>query len=95
MKLGIYTASVGAEDRWRKMQQRGLLAHILFDTLIAASVGAMSEIFRAFIHQIDVPLSIGLILAGAGGSGFVGLLFAVFSWRSAKKKAEKARELDA
>jgi hypothetical protein len=95
MDLGINTANIGAEERWRRMQQRGLLLHVLSVTFSWASLGALSIFLRALMHLLLAPISIRFVLAGAVGGGFTGLLIALFSWRSAKKKAERARELDA
>ena len=95
MKIGIYTANLSAQDRWKLMQQKGLLLHVLIDTFIAASAGALTVLFRAFVHQLQAPLNVEQVFGGATGAGIVGGLFAGFSWRSAKKKAQRASELDA
>jgi hypothetical protein len=93
MKLGGYTAKVGAQEQWKQMQRGGLLLHILSTSSIWVAVGVLPRLFDAWINR--TPLPAGLILGYAVIGGFVGLLTAGFSWRSAKKKAERARELEA
>jgi hypothetical protein len=83
MKLGGYTAKVGAQERWKQMQRRGLLLHILSTTLIWTAVGVLPRLFNAWINR--TPLRAGLILGYAVIGGFVGLLTAAYSWRSEKE----------
>jgi multisubunit Na+/H+ antiporter MnhG subunit len=87
MKVGIYNVDLSAQNRWERMQRRGFLLYVLQDTFIGISGGALTVLALAAIHQLPAPLSIMQVLGGATGTGVVSTLFAIFSWRSAKKKA--------
>jgi hypothetical protein len=93
MKLGIYTANLSPQERWARMQQVGFVRYIVPVILFWAIVGLLDGLLLAYIHKPHADLH-ARILGGITGSGVVGIILSIFSWRSAKKKAQRAKELD-
>jgi hypothetical protein len=74
------------------MQQVGFVRYIVPLTPLWVLGGILDGLLLAYIHK--PPALLARILGGITGFGIAGIVLSIFSWRSAKRKAQRAKELD-